>query len=188
MEKEIFLIISPHLDDAALSCGGLIKRLTGSGNPVTVATVYTSDAPKDLPISWLAHRNHEAWGVGAFPFESRKIEDVKAMRILGADYIHLDLLDAMYRRGQSGNCYYLKNTVGVPVAVPDEENNLGLLSVKYQEIQNQFAGQTLRIICPIALGGHVDHIIVRRAVEAFWNQNEILYYEDYPYNARLDIK
>jgi LmbE family N-acetylglucosaminyl deacetylase len=184
MAKELFLFISPHLDDAALSCGGLIKRLTKSGHPVLVATVFTSDLPQGLPMSWLARRNQMAWGAGMLPFASRRDEDVNAMKTLEADHIHLGLLDAMYRMDAGNNSYYVKNTVGVPVVPIDMENCRKLLTAKFQEIQSRYGDGVLRVFCPMGLGGHVDHMIVRNVVESFWKPDEIVYYEDYPYAGK----
>ena len=43
------VFVSPHPDDAALSCGGLIARLRDGGEPVTILTIYSG--PGTLPAS-----------------------------------------------------------------------------------------------------------------------------------------
>ncbi|HEU6439575.1 MAG TPA: PIG-L family deacetylase [Terriglobales bacterium] len=41
------VFVSPHPDDAALSCGGLIARLRDGGEPVTILTVYSGAGSLD---------------------------------------------------------------------------------------------------------------------------------------------
>lgn len=184
---DLYLFLSPHLDDAALSCGGLIKRLTHAGKRVMVVTVFTADLPRGESPSRFARRNHSAWNAGPFPFAARAVEDGNAMKTLGAESKHLGFLDAMYRRGENGVPFYRGNTVGVPVAEADEREVAASLLVEFEDIRRQYTGFNLRVFSPLSLGGHVDHVIVRRAAESCWNPLDILYYEDYPYAGREGV-
>src|SRR4030042_1789814 len=58
MEVRVFL--SPHLDDAVLSCGGLIARQVATNDVVTVLTVSAGE-PGRLPLSALAQSRHARW-------------------------------------------------------------------------------------------------------------------------------
>ncbi len=40
------------------------------------------------------------------------------------------------------------------------------------------------VFCPAGTGGHVDHLLVRQAVEQIAEPEEIVYYEEYPYSTR----
>lgn len=178
----LYLFLSPHFDDAALSCGGLIKRLTSAGERVVVITIFTADLPPDVQLSRLARRNHLSWNAGHHPFAARAVEDEKAMRVLGAEYKRLGFLDAMYRRSENGSPFYQKRTVGVPVADADERQMISSLRMKFEELQNEFAGLDARVFSPLAIGGHVDHVLVRKSAEASWRF--VYYYEDFPYAGR----
>ena len=61
------IFISPHLDDAVLSCGGGIARLTCSGERVTVVTIFTGDQSPGEPLSTLAVRSHASWAAQCVP-------------------------------------------------------------------------------------------------------------------------
>lgn len=184
---DLFLFLSPHLDDAALSCGGLIKRLSVAEKRVVVATVFTSDLPPGVPPSWLARRNHSAWDAGPFPFAARRMEDTDAMSVLGAEHAHWGYLDAMYRRDSHGNYFYRENTAGAPVVAADETEVVASLRAEFEKIQRLYSGFDLRVFSPLSLGAHVDHVIVRRAAETFWNPARIVYYEDFPYAGRRGV-
>lgn len=71
------LFVSPHLDDAVLSCGGAIHAAARSGARVVVATVFSECAG------------------GA----RRRAEDLAAVNALGAEAVHLGLTDAPERLG-----------------------------------------------------------------------------------------
>ncbi|KAB2956573.1 MAG: PIG-L family deacetylase, partial [Thermoanaerobaculia bacterium] len=43
------LVLSPHLDDAVLSCGGRIADEVARGRDVLVVTVFTADEPAEPP-------------------------------------------------------------------------------------------------------------------------------------------
>lgn len=180
METDLHLFISPHLDDVALSCGGYVRRISEAGKKVVVVTVMTADLPKG-PVSWLARRNHLAWHLGDAPFALRRGEDEAAVRALGATHRHLGLLDAMYRRDDAGRPLYISRTVGVPVHLHDRRHYEPAVRESLGQILRGRAGGDAKVFCPLGAGEHVDHLIVREAVESLWDSNAISYYEDYPY-------
>jgi LmbE family N-acetylglucosaminyl deacetylase len=187
MTSCVYLFLSPHLDDAVLSCGGVIRHLTGMRQHVVVATVFTADAPSDQAPSWLAQRNHRAWDLYESPFKVRRDEDANATRMLGADFSHLGFLDAMYRLDANGTPLYQKNTVGVSIHDLDYKREEPAIQTKFRELAEQYAGQPLYVFSPLTLGGHVDHLIVRNAVQAVWQEKHIIYYEDFPYASRPNV-
>ena len=56
-----WIYISPHFDDAVLSCGGLIFEQARQGIPVEIWTICAGDAPPG-PLSQLAQDCHVQWG------------------------------------------------------------------------------------------------------------------------------
>ncbi|MCS6849178.1 MAG: PIG-L family deacetylase [Anaerolineae bacterium] len=178
----MILFVSPHLDDVALSCGGLVYRLTSAGRPVIIATVCTADHPADQPLSEAARHEHWQWQLGDRPYQGRRAEDERACQVLGATAAHLGLLDAIYRRNERGAPLYTNDFIGGAVHPHDWQ-------VQLPEVQAALAPlirTATRVYCPLAIGGHVDHVIVRRAVESLADASIIRYYEDFPYADKLD--
>jgi hypothetical protein len=60
--RSIFL--SPHPDDAVLSCGGWIDQLAQNGERPLVLTVFGGDRPAAVPLSAFARSLHERWQLG----------------------------------------------------------------------------------------------------------------------------
>lgn len=168
-----WIYISPHLDDAVLSCGGLIWELTQSGLPVEVWTIACGYPPPG-PISDLARECHDEWGTGTAEqtVSLRREEDHTAVRKVGATAHHFDILDCIYRRSDKSDSLYA--VVFVPphpadTGLPDEVAVLLSKNLNPDDI----------IVCPLAIGLHVDHAIVRSAVERL--NRPLLYYADIPY-------
>ena len=95
------LYLSPHLDDAALSCGGTIHQQVAGGDRVVVITVFAG-SPRTLVSSSLIDELHARWGVGSDPPAHRRREDLAALAQLGAEPIHLAHTDSIYRVGPDG--------------------------------------------------------------------------------------
>lgn len=164
--------LSPHLDDAILSCGGRIFQQTQAGQKVLVVTFMSADAPKNL--SPFAQRFHLMCALDDQAMSVRRDEDLRACERVAADARHHFLQDAIYRR------------VGNTVMYPTHRAVLGKLHPA-----DTICGQTLaqlldrlpahaERVAPLAIGGHVDHQIVRREAERRWGR-DLLYYEDFPY-------
>jgi len=179
------IFISPHLDDAVLSCGGGIAHLIGSGERVTVVTVFTGDQRPGEPLSVLAVRSHASWAAGDQPFAARGAEDLEALGSLGATAEHLGLLDAIYRRSPSGRPLYA-NPLGMP-ASEDLERFLPQIIAALND-SALAAHPDARVFCPAGTGGHVDHVLTRQAVEQVVNRDAIVYYDEYPYVTRPGVE
>ncbi|MFN4294766.1 MAG: PIG-L deacetylase family protein [Thermoflexales bacterium] len=173
----MILFVSPHLDDVALSCGGLVYRLASAGQSVVIATVCTADRPADWPLSEAAQHEHRQWQLGDRPYQGRRAEDVRACRLLGATPVHLDLLDAIYRRDARGAPLYTDDFIGGAVHPCDWQVQLP----KVQAALAPLVQAATQVYGPLAIGGHVDHVVVRRAVESLAGRSAMRYYEDFPY-------
>ena len=92
-----WIYISPHLDDVALSCGGLVWEQTQSGDQVGIWTVCAGDPPPG-PFSAFAQSLHNRWGNSRAAIEERRNEDIISCTFLGASYRHFDIPDCIYRR------------------------------------------------------------------------------------------
>lgn len=178
-----FIYLSPHLDDAALSCGGQIYQRVQAGAAVLVLTVMAGDPP-GTRVSDYAASFHERWAVGVDAVSRRREEDRAACAILGAEAVHWTVPDCIYREGplpgaspvgERRGCYYRSDREIFGEVHPAEEALLQELSAAF------FKLPPAQIIVPLAAGHHVDHRIVRIAAEQAWPPQRLAYYEDYPY-------
>jgi LmbE family N-acetylglucosaminyl deacetylase len=87
------LILSPHFDDAVLSCWHL---LDGGTEVVVVVNVFGGVPPPDAAGWWdLAGGMRGSYGV----VEQRRSEDKAALELAQREAINLDFLDDQYRDG-----------------------------------------------------------------------------------------
>jgi LmbE family N-acetylglucosaminyl deacetylase len=88
---ERVVVISPHLDDAVLGCGGLLAAHPGA----TVITVYAGAPPTypDPPTHWDALAGFAA---GDDVLARRRDEDAAALGELGATPVWLDFVEHQY--------------------------------------------------------------------------------------------
>jgi len=88
------LVISPHLDDAVLSCG---LTLAAHSNAF-VSTVFTAAPARNIRTDW----DRDSGFASAFEaMHARKREDRRALTILGASPLHLPFCDAQYQSSPS---------------------------------------------------------------------------------------
>jgi LmbE family N-acetylglucosaminyl deacetylase len=176
--------MSPHLDDAVMSCGALLAHLAGQ-HPVTVASVFTAAAPR--PWSLPARKQLRALGgVDAEDFwAQRRAEDTEVLAGLGAAAVHLGFRDALFRRGRRGPAYpaFRFDAARGRVAACDA----GLAAEVSTQVSARVgaisrAGECGVIFAPLGIGRHVDHLITRRAAGELGRQIRIVYYSDFPYS------
>jgi LmbE family N-acetylglucosaminyl deacetylase len=169
-----WIYLSPHFDDVALSCGGLLWEQTRSGIAVEIWTVCAGDPPPGPPSDF-ARRMHAIWKTSSAEetVTLRRIEDQNAARRIGAAVQHLTIPDAIYRRSPADELLYTETVFGTPN--PDDSQLAE--EVARQISQNLTQYDTL--VCPLAVGGHIDHRITRAAAELL--NRPLWYYADIPY-------
>ena len=97
-EQFDLIVLSPHLDDAAFSCGALLHRAHREGLRTLVVNFFTAVPEPDRALSDFARELHASWGVDERAVETRRLEDQAALARLGAEYRNEDLLDGLYRQ------------------------------------------------------------------------------------------
>ncbi len=173
------IYLSPHLDDAALSCGGSIARFASAGAPVLVVNICSGTLPPNAHLSPFAHLLHDRWGLPAAEAVARRLhEDAVALQTLGADRIQLDLLDAIYRMPE----HYGDDATLFGVVADDDplaaqlSDYLAALAVRCPEAV---------FYAPLGVGHHVDHQAVHAAASTLYQHGaRVAFYEDFPYVAR----
>lgn len=168
-----WIYISPHLDDAVLSAGGLIYEQTRAGMEVETWT-FMCGFPPNAQLSPFAQVFHHQWGISAAAdvVTARRAEDRNAASIVGAKAVHLNYLDCIYRRGKNGEWLYSD------VFEPPHEDEVDLPARIAESISARLKPDD-QLVCQLALGSHLDHVTMRRAVELL--QRLILYDVDIPY-------
>ncbi|HZJ22408.1 MAG TPA: PIG-L family deacetylase [Anaerolineales bacterium] len=182
-----WIYLSPHLDDAVLSAGGLIHGQTQAGLPVEIWT-FMCGYPPEGEYSQIAQNLHKMWGFNSAEevVRGRRVEDINAASIVGATTLHFDFLDCIYRRAPvldaslliqeaSGiNGEWLYSEISVPPHPVDKD------------LPAQIAGEVLArlepddvLVCQLSVGSHVDHVIVRQAAELLGRP--LIYDIDVPY-------
>lgn len=169
-----YILLSPHLDDTTLSCGGLIAELTESGAEVVVLCIMAGDPPEPLPNTPLIQELHARWKAGDSPVSIRRQEEINANRRLGveAGLIFLDLPDCIYRT-YDGSALYPDGEAIFGTPHPDDP--------AHAYLQKQTLPDDAWVVAPAGVGNHVDHQIVRDWALAVVPAERLLLYEDYPY-------
>jgi LmbE family N-acetylglucosaminyl deacetylase len=169
------IFLSPHPDDAVLSCGGWIYQLAQDGERPIVITLFGGDRSTAAPLSDFARSLQERWQLGDAAPARRRDEDRAACDRLGCYLIHLPFADAAYRTDENGQPLY-----------DSEEAIFG--DIREGSIVDRVAEAlrprvrkvfNARLVIPLTAGNHVDHVITRLAAERL--NEDTLYYEDYPY-------
>lgn len=170
------VVLSPHLDDGALSCGGRLAATAERGGRALLVTVFAGDDPPE-PVNPLATRLREVWELPAGGVvEARRAEDREAARRLGATVAHWSWREALYRV-DPGSARPLYDSVSALYAepAPGEGALVDELAAKIAALP---AAELL--LAPLGVGGHVDHRLVRSAAER--SGREIAFYEEFPYS------
>jgi len=174
MNASQWIFISPHLDDVALSCGGLVWHLAQEGQQVAVWTLLAGDPPDDQ-YSEFARINHQAWGKsGAEAIAMRRAEDQSACARLGAALRHFDLPDVIYRRNPQTGAPVVNNNEELFGSPPEPE-----MVTRVAELLAREVPPDAQLVLPLGLGRHIDHRLVAAATERFYST--AAFYLDYPY-------
>jgi LmbE family N-acetylglucosaminyl deacetylase len=170
------IVLSPHLDDGVLSCGGRLAATAERGARALLVTVFAGDDPPE-PVNPLATRLREAWNLPpGGVVEARRAEDREAARRLGASVAHWNLPEALYRLDATGT-RPLYETVEALYAAPATQD-----LARIDELARRIAALPAAglLLAPLGVGGHVDHRLVRAAAER--SGRDVAFYEEFPYS------
>jgi LmbE family N-acetylglucosaminyl deacetylase len=162
------IILSPHLDDAALSCGG---RMLGDQS-VLVVNVFNKGAWWRFP-----HTLADAERIQA----CRNVEEALISRLSSAVMKSLNLPEALLRGHAMAELF---------TARPDERDVevAGQVRAAVAALAREYP--LVHWFVPLAVGEHIDHHIVRDAAIAALaaervKPTHVHFYEDLPYAAKL---
>lgn len=190
------VFVSPHLDDAALSNGGIISELAKiMPGKVYIISVFTHISP-------LPHTRHVNKFLEGSQFQNahelfaaRVEEDNIACKKLGATAIHLDFIDAGYRKRTRP--HIVRQVIGhfIPEALHMYPTSFSIgrqyvgrgEQLLMQNVKTELLG-VIGTIGPCVIfspvGGkrnHVDHLITRQCCQQAFPKR-VIYSLDYPYS------
>jgi len=192
MKTAVF--ISPHLDDAWFSAGALMLRLQHQGFNLKVMNVFTRAG--ELPQTYSAKtflRQVSGATVRQLYYE-RQQEDQAVFAKHHIATTNLDFIEALWRKKPRYSL--LDKTVGALLPeflhvyptyrwhiIKGQVSALdtSLISEIAQTLSKQLETDDL-IFCPLGIGDHVDHLVVRQACEQL--QRPLIYWADIPYKDR----
>lgn len=186
------LVLSPHLDDAVLSCGALIRHLAGRC-AVTVATVFTEAAAGPHTRAARSFLRQARAGDAHVLFAERRSEDSHVLRDLGVRRVHLGSTDALFRRRRR-----VERPGRLAAAVPELVHSyptyrldiargrvarsdiplVAEVAARVSDLRHRTGAEV--VFGPLAVGRHVDHLIVRTVTQQL--DTPLVYYSDFPYN------
>ncbi len=170
-----WVYLSPHFDDVALSCGGLVWEQVQAGEQVSIWTICAGDTPHG-ELSSFAQQLHTRWEIEQNAPHWRRYEDLTSCQRLGAGQRYFTVPDCIYR---------VDPMKGEPMYASEEALNGSLQpgdKMTVQALRKELKGLVTpedRLVCPLALGKHVDHQMTRAATEGL--ALSLWYYADFPY-------
>jgi LmbE family N-acetylglucosaminyl deacetylase len=191
-EHDCIVVLSPHLDDAALSCGSLLAR-AATFMPVTVMTLFTTSEGRPT-LSARAFLNQCNARKAPPLYAQRRAEDRLALRSIGVTGVHFGLPDALFRRRASGypriartllpelDCVYPTFRLHISQGRVSrwDKRLLG-------ELEKRVLLATTKrdlILAPLGLGNHVDHVLTHQLGKALSRKRTVGWYADQPYALR----
>ena len=169
------LVLSPHRDDAAFSCGLALRAWLASGATVTMVNICTRSSY--APYRAIEDARHSDVIVTNIRHEEDMVFAERLLASSAAPASALTLLDLAWKDAPL-RWKIEDERVLTPTAIPAEE--IESLSRQFQALV-----PVDLILAPLSLGGHVDHRLVHAAALRSFPTEKLIFYEDLPYACRL---
>ena len=189
------IFISPHLDDAILSCGGYLTHLRKNDHQVIVITVFSeaeSNRHSKHTKQYLKHCGLNPTMVSPdMFFQHRKDEDKQALKIIGLKGHYLGFSDLAWRKNKKIKSLFLypnHKTIFSAQIHQQDELMIKQISRKIKTKLVKYHPQEVTIFAPIGIGNNTDHIIINKLLNNYEKSYQVVYWEDYPYNLNKDLR
>jgi len=171
------IYLSPHLDDAVCSCGGLISQQTRRGEKALIVTLFSAGIEDASELPPYLRALHLLWGFASSdPFGIRREEDLAALEMVGAEHRHVGWRGALYRQNEDGRFLYTGLSYFGP-AVRDDLRLLVRIRALLMELRQRHPEAIM--YAPLGVGGHIDHRLTHQAARLV--PGPMRFYEDVPY-------
>lgn len=184
------IFFSPHLDDAVLSHGGTIAKLTAKGKKVLVVTLFTQGEPRPISRDGKDFLQRSEKKTVEQLFKDRKKEDKNAAKLLGFNIMHLGYKDALYRLRKPTplNSILSRLRFMYPSYKAVFRGKIASADQKLQEnirdrmlsIINEYGKSDSEMYGPLGIHNHVDHLLVFEALFSL-EVNNSFFWEDLPH-------
>ena len=167
------LALSPHLDDAVFSAGATLWEMTRAGWRVVIATVFTRSIPDPRGFA-LACQLDKGLAADIDYMALRRGEDAAACAALGASPHWLPFAEAPHRGYGSAPALFagMRHEDGIVAEIAPA------IAALIAELRPAL------MLAPQAIGGHVDHLALVRALDRIDPVAPILWWYDFPYTER----
>ena len=168
------LFVSPHLDDAVFSAGGLAGLLADRGWTTVLVTAFTRSVVPATGFA-LACQLDKGLAPDVDYMAMRRSEDREAASLLGfSETRWLDLLEAPHRGYETPLALFGDVHPRDSIRIP--------LAALFVGLAAEF--KPALIVVPQGLGNHVDHQQVIAAALACFRGDRVAFYRDTPYAIR----
>lgn len=189
-----WLFLSPHLDDAVLSCGALIEA-QAQGRQIIVATLFTEAMPSPHTRAARSFMRQCTVPDAGELFRARQSEDRAVLQDMGVQSIHLGEVDALFRRRRKppvlGSSAWERLLPELTHRYPTYRFDIALGRIAQgdraliRQLRSDVAGlmaqtQAELLFCPAGVGKHVDHLITREVGKG--HPDNVVMYSDFPYD------
>jgi len=161
------IVLSPHFDDAVLSCGGCIAAAVAAGRQVVVVTVFAGTPLPDAVPPRL--RRFADYG-------ARRAEDDRALAVLGATAERLDFVERAFRAPP------LRSPGALFRVNPSDLTNRAAMREAVRGLLHRHPDSVL--LCPLGIGNHVDHVdlfLAALAIRLSDTQGDRIWFYEDPY-------
>jgi LmbE family N-acetylglucosaminyl deacetylase len=196
------IVLSPHLDDAVLSCGAFMNYARQETR-VTVLTFFTEGCAPPYTYSARSYLRETQAPHANSLFLARRAEDQAVLEGAGIRYVHVGLKEVLFRRRIRPllsrlpwasklipELSYMYPTFRLHVIrggiSPDDLGTIRSILDTIDEMSDDLSPKSSTLfLAPLAVGAHKDHILVRTAAEL--SRKRVAYYSDFPYNVRYSV-
>jgi len=190
-----WLFLSPHLDDAVLSCGALLEA-QAKEREIIVATLFTEAQPSPHTRAARSFMRQCTIPDAGELFEARQSEDRAVLEAMGVHSIHLGQVDALFRRRRKppmvGSSAWDRLLPELTHRYPTYRFDIAMgriakgdhalirsLGAAVATLVAETEAQLL--FCPAGVGKHVDHLITRQLGQGY--PEHVVMYSDFPYDV-----
>ncbi len=171
---KLAVAVSPHLDDAVFSAGGVLAGLAAGGWDVALVTVFTATVPEPTGFA-LACQTDKGIGPEVDYMALRRDEDHAAAAVLGlGEVVHLPLPEAPHRGYRSAGELFGR--------VREDDRGAARAAAALGPVLDRLVPD--RILAPLGLGGHVDHRVTIDALAWLAHPAPVVRWRDAPYALR----
>ena len=177
-------IVSPHLDDAALSCADHALTWRAAGEEVLVVNVFTA-AGMSTQLSPLMRPILQASQVDdAEQYVALRLrEDRRCLDALGLRACQLGFTDAGFRGAGTPDYPTLAALRTGRLLARELDLVAAVADAVAQAVRGVGVGvgDVRLAVSPLGIGRHVDHLIARAACERVFGADRLAFYADMPY-------